>query len=985
MGTSLDDFLTAELSGERVAEVVAGKALDPVALIEQHLFDGRTFLRRNAALALTRIGPVEVDNLHWVVVATKDADPVVREYTIAALPTLGMTPHAAFASLVATLGDRATSVALAAAAALEQLTLADPEVLADLLVARLTDTRPGVGATVQALLLRIAPQAAPRLVAACAGEDRGLAAAAASTLGRLGASAQDALIGGLSAVRGRRLLVGLLDDLPAAEGAGKKALEAQAAQDEDPALATLARRLLDKPPAPEPPGPLVYPSETFTEVLAEAKALDALKKSGPDVSSLLRGLGDSRATLRANCAALLGRLPADEGTATAVAALVRDEEVLVRAATAEALGPLGGAEALLIALGDEDEGVREAAAKALGSLPATAVARLSAAAGRASDSVQSAVLVGLAARGKDAVPGLRATLTEAPTIPSRAFAALALAGLANSQSAAVDALVLGLADESGDVQAAAAMGLVRIGTSASDEVKQAVRGAFGDTTHDAVLRACSRALDAFAGREIPPLTREAPTLPLKGFDTEALDEAALQKAAKGSDVEALDALLTDGRSLVRLNALGALVHLGDAASPALGGVLLCLKDATPRVRVAAAKSLSQLQLEPFQALPALAHARDGASAALAEAIDAAILAYGDAAVPPLMGLVGSRASVEEVAFAGLASLGAPAAKALVALLSSDALVLRVAAARGLGRFGARAGKAARQALSKAFDAAEETEVLRACSAALDAIDGKVPPPAVADERTLPADGFAAEVLGDDVLKKAAASLDVARLGELLFDGREMCRVNAARSLGHVGRGAEAYAGALVVALKDSEPEVRVAAAEALGRLKGDASVVVPGLASAAGRDRSDVVREAALVALDAHGADAVTPILGLLDREARHAAVVGEVAARAPTVYLAPLREALTERESPRAKENAAMAIARLGAAGAPASDALLSVMGASDVPLKCVVIRALGEVAKPQKALIDSLQACAVADERLSVEAAVRDALRALGRRTRG
>ena len=41
MGTSLDDFLTKELSRERVAEVVDAKALDPVVLVERHLFAQR--------------------------------------------------------------------------------------------------------------------------------------------------------------------------------------------------------------------------------------------------------------------------------------------------------------------------------------------------------------------------------------------------------------------------------------------------------------------------------------------------------------------------------------------------------------------------------------------------------------------------------------------------------------------------------------------------------------------------------------------------------------------------------------------------------------------------------------------------------------------------------------------------------------------------------------------------------------------------------
>jgi len=637
---------------------------------------------------------------------------------------------------------------------------------------------------------------------------------------------------------------------------------------------------------------------------------------------------------------------------------------------------------VLIALADTDEDVRDAATGALQDLPAAAIGPLSEAAAGAPESVQAVVHAVLATRSKDAIPGLCATLSGAPIVPSRAFAAHALGSLARSAPAAADALVAGLTDESGDVQAESALGLVGLGTDAPEAVKEAVREAFARATHDAVLRACSQALDAFAGRVIPPLAYEPASLPVDGFDAEWLDDAALAEAVKGFDIAALDGLLMDGRATVRANAVRALAHLGEAATEALGGVLLCLKDPEGAIRVAAAETLGRLLLEPHQVVPALAHARDGAPAPLAVAIDATLEGYGEAAVAPLLGLVGRRASIEEVAFSALASLGAPAAKGLVGLLTSDALTLRIAGARGLGGFGTTAGKATRKALTGAFEAAVEPEVLRACSAALDAVEGKVPPPAVSEVRGLPAKGFDTESLGDEALGKAAAKMDLGRLAELLFDGRDLCRVNAARALGHVGKGAEAFVGALTVALKDADPEVRVAAAEALGRLKSDPDVVVPGLAAAAGRDRSEDVRDAALGALDAFGKDAVSSLLGLLDLEVQRAAVVGVMAARAPKTYLKPLTLALEERESPRARENAALAIARLGPQADAAVPTLLSVMASSDVPLRCIVIRAIGDVAKPSQALVDALNTCATLDERESVEGAVQDALRALKRR---
>ena len=197
MGTSLDDFLTKELSRERVAEVVDAKALDPVVLVERHLFDGRLFLRRNAACALSLMGPITADNLHWVIVAAKDSDPLVREQTVAALPAIGLAPDAASDALMNALADRDTSVSEAAQSALEQLTLAQADEMAPRLIAQLT-ARPPVARTAQDLLLRIAPQAAPLLAAGCASEDMSLAIACVDTLKGLGVSAQGAMIGATS-------------------------------------------------------------------------------------------------------------------------------------------------------------------------------------------------------------------------------------------------------------------------------------------------------------------------------------------------------------------------------------------------------------------------------------------------------------------------------------------------------------------------------------------------------------------------------------------------------------------------------------------------------------------------------------------------------------------------------------------------------------------------------------------------------------------
>ena len=981
MATSLNDFLHDELAKARVSEVVEAGLLDPVALVEKHLFDGRVHVRRNASLALGLIGRLSIDNAHWVFVATKDSDVNVRAQTTEALVSLGLPVAQSFDALLNRLADPDASVAERAYEALERLVAEHKEDMASLLVAHLSDLRPKAALTCQQLCARISSEVAGPLVSACGGDDLGLATLAKATLATLGTSVQGALIAGLTSRRGRFRLVALLDALPPAAGADREALSEHAKSEVDPDLVKVAERLLAKPQPQGASAPLSFPSDDFATVLCDDKALKAFAAAPQDRASLLAGLKDARPVLRANCAALLGRLISDEQSVRGVSSLARDSAPEVRLAAASALGPLGGAEALAVCLSDRDAAIVAAARAGVQALPPEAVPALIVSASTSTQEVVDRVIDALSMAGKGTLKGLHIALESSATIPARRLAALALSR-SIPEPLALKALTLGLSDESARVQTACALGLRPLGTEAPEGLRAALRDTFEAATDDLLLRACSRTLDAFDGKVPPPLALEPLALPSDAFASERLDEAALKTLSKGADIALLDELLLDGRPLVRLNALGLLALLGDTASEAIEGIVLCLKDADNAVRVAAAEALGRLAMDAARVAPALVHARPGASPDLLRAIDQAFDAYGASAVDPLISLMGARATINEDALEVLATLGQPAAKALVGLLSHDALTLRVAAARGLGAFGERASKATRKAISDAFEAAQEPALLRACSAALDAIDGTLPPPTVIEERALPMEGFDVELLDDAQIKKAAAKMDAARLGELLFDGRTPCRVNAARALGHLGKGAQVFVGALMVALKDSEPVVREASAQALGRLTFEPEVVVAGLALAAIAEGAEAVSLAALEALDAFGTAAVAPCIALLAEDGLRAGSVGLIASRHPKRFVTPLCQALEGDESLRVQENAALALTQLGDAAAAAEKTLRAMAARSDVPLKCTVIRALGETAKPSEALMSALEELALVDERGSVEDAVAQALSALRRR---
>jgi HEAT repeat protein len=172
----------------------------------------------------------------------------------------------------------------------------------------------------------------------------------------------------------------------------------------------------------------------------------------------------------------------------------------------------------------------------------------------------------------------------------------------------------------------------------------------------------------------------------------------------------------------------------------------------------------------------------------------------------------------------------------------------------------------------------------------------------------------------------AAQLDAGALIAMLGDGRGVVRANAALGLAAVGQ----PAAELVMLLRDSEPRVAAAAAEALGLLGAQIRPLIPQITLALDAAQTDIV--AAVVGT-------LAALVGTADEELRVALdvpfalamkTVVEACARLDQAGLAFLIAA-TKHERSRIRINAVGGIGRLGKADIEASMACLGQIEAND------------------------------------------------------
>jgi HEAT repeat protein len=267
--------------------------------------------------------------------------------------------------------------------------------------------------------------------------------------------------------------------------------------------------------------------------------------------------------------------------------------------------------------------------------------------------------------------------------------------------------------------------------------------------------------------------------------------------------------------------------------------------------------------------------------------------------------------------------------------------------------------------------------------ALDRLSGKAETMVVIEATPFPITAFDETVLDAAVLAKEK-KLDPFRLKLLLSDGRPTVRINAATALGTLGAKGKEAVRQLALSLKDGNLEFRCAAARALGSIKEEPHIAVPALATALFQ-ASDKQTETVLAALKAFGPVAVKPLLeGLSQRPERVEGTLLKAVKAEPKTYLKGLVQALVEGKNTIIQENAADVITALGVDAASAEKSVVQALEFDSVLVRAKVIRALGRIAKPGKALNATLRKIAESDNRIAVLDAVDDAMLYLRARSR-
>jgi len=583
--------------------------------------------------------------------------------------------------------------------------------------------------------------------------------------------------------------------------------------------------------------------------------------------ALLCQLGDRDPGVRAAAAAALGELGNEPGVIPSLVFLAWDPSKDVRARAADALVRIGPTAVPLLVkrLSSMHEATRELAFRALRQLGAAAVQPLLARLKQYSDDLEE-VAQALGEVGAPAVPellrllpGARGDLREAVVtalcenrstplktvkelLQDREYriAWLAVHALEHRGRDAVPLLVPLLAHKDEDLGKAAAEVL---GVNGSPAAVAALTSA--------LLRGSPRVRDVAATGFFHLKQRGAAAV------------AALQKALASKDrglrrsaasaladigkpaVRALATALSSDDFWVRVEAAEALEQLGPAAAPAvnpLARVLAHVRCRQPRPHPGALRAQERLP-QPTCDCDSAAEALGG---------------IGPQAIPALVaGLRHREGIVRQAAASGLAKLGAAAgrvraAREAIARLLRDPLAdVRRKAAETLGCLGPAA--AAEQA--RAFATLNEELSLALLNptwqkkerAPVLALALKSPHPKVrvaaavalteAGLRRADARQVLMRTLGGsdaDLRKWAAQALEGASPGDAgevapllrMLQSRDLARRRAAaRVLGHVGPGVAGTEQALVAALSDSDPQVVQHAAIALGRVSRAAAVV----------------------------------------------------------------------------------------------------------------------------------------------------------------
>lgn len=986
----------------RLEEDVLAKAKLETELLSRAINDTRWFVRANSLDVLKdQVAKVEEEERSALIFSIgaliRDESAAVRK---AALTCLGASASAdAAGAIIAGLGDTDPEVGDVARASLSEL--AETECTA-LVCALSADASPKLQKDVVSLIAALGKDnvtEAAELLAADRPLARELAARILGQIGPDASKATDALLEALQDENGlvREAVIDALGFVGTGHDGVQVALLGMFSDSHPQVRQAASRaiaRLKGEPlPGESPPEPEPIDIDGFYDEFLDEKDL---AKAAKDVESarLCAALADGRSPVKGNSASMLGVLgdKADEDEKAtivmALSALIHDDSMEVRRRAVQGLAAIATPDtgrALVDATADlatEVADLAEAAIKALASSNPTELVRV--VGPQAPLFCQDLVVSALAEAGASVAAELAEFISEAETVFTKGLLVSALEAMEKEAKKALPALLTLLTDSNDVMRASSARALGRIVESPDDDVLAALESARSDSSPN-VRREAIFSILRIKGEPLPGEVAEAPEpIEVDGFHTELLDDKTVKAAAKEIGVERLTLALADGRDVTRANAAAGLGTFGSKGAEAGVSLAVCLRDSNPDVRRAAATALGAIGEDAGVApLVSLLLTTDDPNETVSEAAVEAVRELGKSAMEALAEALAVDVDRALSSFLPLAAeLGKDVIDVAVAAQEHIAVPVRANGIALLGLLGADHAEATRSIVEAAM--VDESDLVRErAGLALDRIDGIEPPPAVLEERELPVDGFATSSLDSAGAKKAAKNADADRLRELLFDGRDKVRENAARTFATMGKDAHAYVPSLILALKDYSTKVRIEAAKALGELAHDEEACVPALATCLVRSNEELT-EALIDAVEAFGKRAADPLMGLLVFRADWVlATLGTIAKRMHKDLVKPLGAAANDGSLPNHRWNAIDVLCKLGDDAKGEESTLVGLLDDVDVLVRAKAAKALGSVGVPSDELEERLTACAIGDRSGTVRGAAKVALQYLRART--
>jgi HEAT repeat protein len=507
-----------------------------------------------------------------------------------------------------------------------------------------------------------------------------------------------------------------------------------------------------------------------------------------DIAELIAALHDGRGVVRANAALALA---AASHPAPELVPLLRDSEVRVAVAVAEAIAHLGS--------------------KIRASIPQIAAAL---------DGAQPEVVDSAVGSLAKLVGSCDDELIAALDIPQPLAMKSVVDACARIDKKGIAFLVKAAGHERSRIRINAIGGLGRLGKAdiaASIALLEQVEAS--DPVPDVRTAAKQASLAVLAREKVAAVDGLPKNIP--DFETRKLSASELSEYGNAIVIDEMIYALQDGRAHVKINAARALAVLGEKAAPAAKAMGLLLRDSVSAVRREVAKALGKLGTGALDAAPDLVGALGDAEADVGDAAAETLEPLGDKAQDALVRGLETGDEAHGIRVGQLICKLPRATDILVEAFRSPAVNVQVNAALGMGGLGNRigAGLAALHGARTGGDARTRAAVRRS----LDTLESK----GDAGPKPLSIDGFEDRPLSAADLEKAKAEIErvgVADLVAHLQDGRDAVRANAATGLGVLGAAALPAASTLGVRLRDDAARVRLASAQALDRI-GDAAVI----------------------------------------------------------------------------------------------------------------------------------------------------------------